>query len=143
MRCIRVNKPDEFDDIVTEAATQSNAVFVLFFGRETPETNESWCPDCVVADPFIRKAISTVENSILLEVPIDRSTATTSPTAVFRQREDIRLEKVPTLLRWTASGPSSIRLVEDECHTEEGIAEFAAKTDGLNRVPPAQNAATL
>ncbi|KAJ2521772.1 hypothetical protein GGI11_001917 [Coemansia sp. RSA 2049] len=129
MRCIRVDQPSEFDDHIALAVGQSDAVFVLFFGRETEETNKSWCPDCVIADPLIRKAISTVDNSIILEIPVDRSTDTSSPALVFRQRNDVSLQKVPTLLRWTKHGPSSIRLVEDECHRKENILDFVAKTN--------------
>ncbi|KAI9504182.1 hypothetical protein GGI25_002426 [Coemansia spiralis] len=128
MKCIRVSNPDDFDSQIDEATKSSDAVFVLFFGRESPATNESWCPDCVIADPIVRKAIGTVKNSILLEVPVDRSSDISSPTNIFRKRRDISLTRIPTLLRWTKSGPSSNRLVEDECKLEENIEKFATET---------------
>ncbi|KAJ1840239.1 hypothetical protein LPJ70_004738, partial [Coemansia sp. RSA 2708] len=85
-----------------QALKESDNVFVLFFGRETIE-GQSWCPDCVVADPKVRAGIAKVENAILLEVPVDRKSDTASDTQVFRQDESIRLERIPTLLRYTAA----------------------------------------
>ncbi|KAJ1849051.1 hypothetical protein LPJ57_008433 [Coemansia sp. RSA 486] len=124
MKCVRVQHPDQFDDLVSKAVEQSSDVFVLFFGREDPETNLSWCSDCVIADPKVRKAISEVPNSILLEVPIDRKSDIRSPSNVYRTREDTNVEKVPTLVRWTQAGPAKPRLVEDEC-TEEAVLKYA------------------
>ncbi|KAJ1845691.1 hypothetical protein LPJ73_004769, partial [Coemansia sp. RSA 2703] len=115
MKCVRVGSPDKFDELVKKAISESDAVFVLFFGREDPKTNLSWCSDCVVADPKVRRAIGTVNGSILLEVPIDRKSDIDSPSNVYRTRKDTKVERVPTLLRWTSDGPSNIRLVEGEC----------------------------
>ncbi|KAJ1877167.1 hypothetical protein LPJ66_012161, partial [Kickxella alabastrina] len=102
MKCVRVVDPADFDNLVNAAVDESSAVFVLFFGRESPDTNLSWCPDCVIADPEVRRAVSSVENSILLEVPIDRKSDIQSPFNVFRDRADTKVERIPTLLRWTA-----------------------------------------
>ncbi|KAJ2412859.1 hypothetical protein H4218_005413 [Coemansia sp. IMI 209128] len=128
MRCIRVSDPDSFDGLVNGALKASSAVYVLFFGREAPGTNRSWCSDCVIADPLVREEIGKVENSILLEVPVDRSTDQDSATNTFRKRGDIRLTRIPTLLRWGKAGPSVIRLVEGEC-TRAGIRRYIALTD--------------
>ncbi|KAJ2718425.1 hypothetical protein GGI07_005765 [Coemansia sp. Benny D115] len=131
MKCIRVNEPEKFDSLIAESLSQSDSVFVLFFGREVPSTGNSWCPDCVIADPKVRKAIGSVENSILLEVPVDRKTDTASKTNIFRERKDIKLGRIPTLLRWTSAGPAATRLVEDECN-EADISKYVELTK--NRV---------
>ncbi|KAJ1719417.1 hypothetical protein LPJ53_005825 [Coemansia erecta] len=127
MKCVRVGSPDRFDELVKKALSGSDAVFVLFFGREDPGTNLSWCSDCVVADPKVRRAIGAVDGSVLLEVPVDRKSDIGSPSNVYRTRKDTKVERVPTLLRWTPSGPSDTRLVEDEC-TEALIKEYVVKT---------------
>ncbi|KAJ1727436.1 hypothetical protein LPJ61_004569 [Coemansia biformis] len=127
MRCIRVSDPADFDDIVARALGESRNVFVLFFGREQPASGVSWCPDCVIADPIVRRAIAKVEGSLLLEVPVDPRSDAASPANVFRERKDVRLDRVPALLRWTAAGPSQRRLVEDECR-EASIDAFVAET---------------
>ncbi|KAJ1944270.1 hypothetical protein GGF37_002273 [Kickxella alabastrina] len=127
MKCVRVVDPADFDNIVNAAVDESSAVFVLFFGRESPDTNLSWCPDCVIADPEVRRAVSSVENSILLEVPIDRKSDIQSPFNVFRDRADTKVERIPMLLRWTAGGPSATRLVEDDC-TVNSVKEYIKST---------------
>ncbi|KAJ2796143.1 hypothetical protein H4R21_004830, partial [Coemansia helicoidea] len=104
MKCVRVTEPAEFDGLAARALAEARDVFVLFFGRELAATGESWCPDCVIADPAVRKAVGKVEGAVLLEVPVDPRSDAASPTAVFRKRADIRLDRVPTLLRWTPDG---------------------------------------
>ena len=75
-------------------------MFVLFFGTEVPETSESWCPDCVIADPLIRKAISPIENAILLEAPVGaRNEWKGNTTHPYRVR--FGLSAIPTLFKWT------------------------------------------
>ncbi|KAJ2820513.1 hypothetical protein IWW50_005025 [Coemansia erecta] len=128
MKCVRVSDPKKFDDQVAKALEESNDVFVLFFGRET-NRGESWCPDCVIADPKVRAGIAKVDGSILLEVPVDRQSDIASPTQVFRKRSDTCLERIPTLLRWTARGPSQDRLVEEQC-SEQNISVFVTETSG-------------
>ncbi|KAJ2754349.1 hypothetical protein H4R27_003376 [Coemansia aciculifera] len=128
MKCIRVSEPASFDALVNGALKQSDAVYVLFFGREAPGTNKSWCSDCVIADPLVREEIGKIENSILLEVPVDRSTDKDSATNTFRKRSDIKLTRIPTLLRWSKAGPAAVRLVEDECNRTE-IRRYIAQTD--------------
>ncbi|KAJ1825796.1 hypothetical protein LPJ56_002499 [Coemansia sp. RSA 2599] len=127
MKCIRVEHPDQFDDLANRAVSESSEVFVLFFGRESPGTNLSWCPDCVIADPKVRKAISAVPGSILLEVPVDRKSNIDSPSNIYRIREDTKVERIPTLVRWTEAGPSKTRLIEDEC-SEEAVSKYAKET---------------
>ncbi|KAI9482283.1 hypothetical protein LPJ78_002369 [Coemansia sp. RSA 989] len=126
MRCVRINDPEAFDKQIAAALDESSNVFVLFFGRENAH-GVSWCPDCVIADPKVRTAIGKIKDAILLEVPVDRKSDTTSATHIFRQRSDTRLEKVPTLLRWTSSGPSQDRLEENKCN-EQDIAIYVAET---------------
>ncbi|KAJ1642457.1 hypothetical protein LPJ64_005701 [Coemansia asiatica] len=131
MKCIRIEHPDQFDYLVNKATSESNEVFVLFFGREDPKTNLSWCPDCVIADPKVRKAITTVPDSMLLEVPVDRKSDTRSLSNVYRTRGDTNVERIPTLVRWTEAGPSKSRLIEDEC-TEEAVLRYVKETTSCN-----------
>ena len=42
---------------------QSAMQFLLFFGTEDPQSGQSWCPDCVVADPRIRRHLLAAEKS--------------------------------------------------------------------------------
>lgn len=104
MKAVRVNEIDNFDKQVQEAVNESSSVYVVFFGTETPETSESWCPDCVIADPLIRKAILThaPSDAVLLEAPVglrgDWKGNTSHP---YRTRKDFDLPAIPTLYKWS------------------------------------------
>ncbi|KAI8870382.1 hypothetical protein GQ42DRAFT_162755 [Ramicandelaber brevisporus] len=135
MESLRLDDPSNFDSKVAEllAASSTGKIFVLFFGREVPETGESWCPDCVLADPVIRLGIDQYakKNGVkatLVEVPVDRRPKDDQPvpeTNVYRTRQDIKLGAVPTLLVWTKDGPGK-RIVEEECYEAADVEKFAA-----------------
>ncbi|KAI8987621.1 hypothetical protein BDF20DRAFT_814340 [Mycotypha africana] len=123
MKCVRVNI-DNFDEETRKAVETKQPVFVLFFGTEDPETSESWCPDCVIADPRIRKAVSTVENSILLEAPVGgRNDWKGNADHPYRVRFNV--PAIPTLFKWTAAGPGD-KLVEEECADDDKLYKFVS-----------------
>lgn len=99
MKSVRVSI-ENFDIEVNKAVESGKPVFVLFFGTETPETSESWCPDCVIADPLIRKAVFQVPDSILLEAPVGaRNEWKGNTTHPYRVR--FQLPAIPTLYKWS------------------------------------------
>ncbi|KAG0170229.1 Thioredoxin domain-containing protein 17 [Apophysomyces sp. BC1034] len=112
MRVIRVSVED-FDKTIEQELVGDNKVFVLFFGNEIPETSESWCRDCVVADPVIRKAILPVTNGVLIEAAVGlRNDWIGNKTNPYRVRFNV--PAIPTLYKWTANGPGE-HLIEDDC----------------------------
>ncbi|KAI9168649.1 hypothetical protein H9P43_008022 [Blastocladiella emersonii ATCC 22665] len=117
----------DFDaEIAKIVADAPGPVVVLFFGNELPETNESFCPDCVVADPLIRKAVLSHAQSAtitLVEVPSGARDEWRSPDNRYRKHPQIQLARIPTLVQWTRDGPAG-RLVEDECADEAKLAAF-------------------
>jgi len=124
MKAIRV-PIDEFDQTLKETVAQNDNVFVLFFGTEDPDkNNESWCPDCVIADPLVRKWVKKVPDSVLLEAPVGtRSEWKLNSTHIYRTNPDIALKAIPTLIRWTKNGPDG-RLVEEECGDPAKLETF-------------------
>ncbi|KAI8062349.1 uncharacterized protein B0P05DRAFT_556633 [Gilbertella persicaria] len=124
MKVVRANI-ENFDQEVNKAVESGNPVYVVFFGNETPETSESWCPDCVVADPLIRKAVLSVENSILIEAPVGFYDQWKGKTD-HPYRVRFKLTAIPTLFKWTAAGPGEA-LVEDDCADADKLAKFVGK----------------
>ncbi|KAG2192646.1 hypothetical protein INT46_001104 [Mucor plumbeus] len=121
MKSVRVNI-ENFDAEINKAVETGNPVFVLFFGTETPETSESWCPDCVIADPLVRKAIIPVKDAILLEAPVGaRNEWKGNTTHPYRVRFNV--PAIPTLFKWSAAGPGE-KLVEEECADADKLAKF-------------------
>ncbi|KAF1803123.1 hypothetical protein FB192DRAFT_1366530 [Mucor lusitanicus] len=121
MKSVRVNI-ENFDQEVNKAVESGNPVFVLFFGTETPETSESWCPDCVIADPLVRKAIIPIENAILLEAPVGARNDWKGNTA-HPYRVRFNVPAIPTLFKWSEAGPGE-KLVEEECADANKLAQF-------------------
>ena len=71
MKLVRVPAFTDFDAVVASTVEAApGPVFVVLIGSATEETGESWCEDCVIADPLIRAAIRGVPNSTLIECPV-------------------------------------------------------------------------
>ena len=71
MKIVRVVDLPDFDATVASTlAAAPGPVFVVLFGSEAPETGESWCEDCVIADPLIRSGVRAVPNATLIECPV-------------------------------------------------------------------------
>jgi hypothetical protein len=65
MKIKRVSEPNELESILKAESSQYSRIFVFFFGAEMEDTGESWCPDCIIADPKVRLWISKVDNCLL------------------------------------------------------------------------------
>ena len=65
MKIKRVNEPTDLESTLQSESRKYSRVFVLFFGTELQDTGESWCPDCIIADPKVRQWISKVANCLL------------------------------------------------------------------------------
>lgn len=69
-------------------------------GKET-QAGESWCPDCTIGDPIIRKVLCKLESCGLLECPIERSAyKEIEGKCSYKYDEEIQLKKIPTLMFW-------------------------------------------
>ncbi|KAI7898127.1 uncharacterized protein BX663DRAFT_525809 [Cokeromyces recurvatus] len=122
MKVIRVSESENFETEVKKAVETGNPVFVLFYGNELPETSESWCPDCVIADPLIRKSVMAVKDSILVEAPVGyRNDWKGNTSHPYRVRYQV--PAIPTLYKWTMNGPGDM-LVENDCADVTKLAQF-------------------
>ncbi|KAL1916199.1 uncharacterized protein VTP21DRAFT_5816 [Calcarisporiella thermophila] len=132
LRSLRVPNPSAFHEIIQSNIAQLNEgkrLFVLFFGTEDPQTGESWCPDCVIAEPAIRSSLSKStkaqgKDTLLIECPVGpRSEWKNNPTHPYRVDSATKVTGVPTLIRWTQNGAGD-RLVEEECADAARLATF-------------------
>jgi hypothetical protein len=113
----------------TAQQERRTAVF-LCFGSEDPTTGESWCPDCVVADPVIRGAVAAgAPGAVIHECPVGLRSAWKGNSAhPLRQDPGFRLERIPTLIRLDG-GVETGRLVEAACSDRSAVTAFLS---GLN-----------
>ena len=65
MKIIRVNDTAALEPTLALESVKYDRTFVFFFGAELEESGLSWCPDCIIADPKVRKWISKVSNCLL------------------------------------------------------------------------------
>ncbi len=73
---------------------------------------ESWCPDCVKADPVIDAAVKSQEGDVvLLHVGVGDRAFWKDPNCVFRKDPSTRLRCVPTLVKWGTPQ----KLEEEQC----------------------------
>lgn len=135
MQITRLASPADFQAFLdARAAAAADAepsplLFLLFFGSEVPETGESWCPDCVMADPVIRGTLAAIgaRPVHLVECPVGERAAYKGNAAhPYRTHPRVRLERIPTLLRWEGEREVG-RLVEGECLDPSALLNLAAR----------------
>ncbi|KAM3934332.1 thioredoxin domain-containing protein 17 [Leptodactylus fuscus] len=84
-------------------------VFALFCGDKTKE-GVSWCPDCVTAEPVVRKELTHLpEGSVFIYCQVGERAYWKDPNNEFKK--NLKLKGVPTLLRVG----SAHHLTEGEC----------------------------
>ncbi len=116
-----------FAQIDSTIAVKGNALF-LCFGSEDPVSGESWCPDCVTADPVLRSACASLRNDIVLyECPVgQRSAWKNQPTHPYRIHPLLRISRIPTLV-FIENGVERGRLVEGDCAQPQVVAAFLSR----------------
>jgi hypothetical protein len=113
--------------IATVQAKASDALF-LFFGSEDPGTGQSWCPDCVTADPVLRRACRELRPDLTVyECPVGlRGDWKGRPEHPLRIHPFFRLQRIPTLVQ-VERGCERGRLVEADCAKPEMLKAFLGK----------------
>lgn len=108
----------ELESIIANEGPTSKNIVVLFTGKVDPSTGESWCPDCVKADPIIEKCVLNIPagNTFIVCVVGDRPTWK-DPQCIFRTHEKTKLKGIPTLLKW---GTSEF-LNSDQCAKQDMV----------------------
>jgi hypothetical protein len=125
MPIVRCPTPAEAEREVERLTRERGSALLLFFGSEDPQTGQSWCPDCVTADPVLRRACRELMPALtLFECPVGaRSDWKNRPEHPYRQHATLRIARIPTLL-WLEDGCERGRLVEGDCGRPELVKAF-------------------
>jgi hypothetical protein len=125
MPFIRCVQPAEALAAYDRLATSRADGLFLIFGSEDPQTGQSWCADCVTADPVLRVAIAQALPTVpCYECPVGaRSAWKGVADHPFRLHGALRIARIPTLIRFRA-GAEIGRLVEGDCAKPELVAAF-------------------
>ncbi|XP_064620972.1 thioredoxin domain-containing protein 17-like [Lineus longissimus] len=105
------NGYDEFKAHVAE--NKGKTIFAFFTGAADALDNESWCPDCVKADPVIESKMSEIpEDAIFILCAVGTCEFWKDKQNAFRTDADLKLTCVPTLVKM---GKDIKKLGEAEC----------------------------
>ncbi|TRY62654.1 hypothetical protein TCAL_00868 [Tigriopus californicus] len=105
-------------DIQREFAGKT--VLVLFSGSKDPKTHQSWCPDCVTAEPVVQACLDKApepEQVVFLYVGVGSREFWKDPQCIFRTHQSTQLKAVPTLIKWG----SPQRLEESQCNRPDMV----------------------
>ena len=125
MPFVRCATPSEAITAVERVVQGQLDALFLFFGSEDPGTGESWCPDCVVADPVLRRTLAAQAPSLIVhECPVgarvDWKGRMEHP---YRTHPAFRIGRIPTLVRFR-KGLEIGRLVEGPCADPAVLTAF-------------------
>lgn len=125
MGIIRCATPADLQPILDQLTGQRGTALLLFFGSQDPQTGASWCPDCVTADPVLRRACRDLRPEVpLYECPVGlRSDWKARPDHPYRQHPQLHLQRIPTLLL-IEEGCERGRLVEADCADPGTVRAF-------------------
>ncbi len=128
MGIIRCASPGELEPILQQLARERGSALFVFFGSEDPQTGQSWCPDCVTADPVLRRSCRDLRPDLVLyECPVGiRSEWKNRPEHPYRVHPALRLQRIPTLI-FLHDGCERGRLVEGDCAKPESVKAFLAR----------------
>lgn len=77
---------------------KGHPIFVLFSGSVGPD-GQSWCPDCVIADPVIKESLHAApKDAVVIHCGVGDRPFWKDQKNVFRTK--LRINCVPTLIKW-------------------------------------------
>ncbi|KAG8450693.1 hypothetical protein GDO86_003100 [Hymenochirus boettgeri] len=103
-------KVQGYEEFIKEVEKhKGKKVFVYFSGNKN-EDGQSWCPDCVKAEPVVRGEMENLpEGSIFIYCQVGERPYWKDPSNEFKK--NLGLTGVPTLLKYKTPQ----KLVDDEC----------------------------
>lgn len=109
---------------------KSGRIVVLFTGSKLLTTGQSWCPDCVRAEPVVekvveRKEIKEIDVNFII-VFVGNREIWKDPACAFRTDPKLKLSCIPTLLEYGNKGK---RLIDDQVANENLVSDLFQAED--------------
>ena len=114
---------NNFKNKVQELVSKK-ANFIAYLYGAHDSNGHSWCPDCVVAQPYVKNVLPTIfknekEHEVyFVDVPIK-----VNKRDVYRNDKTLKMRRVPTLI-YFKNGREMGRAVEGEMMTQEEVTAF-------------------
>uniref|UniRef100_A0A8R1EPH7 Thioredoxin domain-containing protein 17 n=1 Tax=Caenorhabditis japonica TaxID=281687 RepID=A0A8R1EPH7_CAEJA len=120
---------DAFQEVLATIGSGKRIV-ALFTGSKNLSTGQSWCPDCVVAEPVVEEVIQTPEVAALdvhfVTVFVGNREVWRDPAVGFRTNPALKLTCIPTLLELNNKAK---RLLEGQVANKHQVKEFFTEED--------------
>ena len=112
-----------YNTIVKEYLQQKKNFIVYIYGDRDSQ-GKSWCPDCVIAEPFVENVLPRIKDLesqkevffINISVSIDKK-------ALYKNDKIIKMKRIPTLI-YFSNGVEMGRIVEGDMASQENIDAF-------------------
>ena len=112
-----------FESKLEELVAKKKNFFLFVYGAHD-STGKSWCPDCDVAQPFVKKAKEEIvfkkkEKEILfINIPVVKS-----ERADYTNNKIVKLTRIPALIYYL-QGREMTRIVEGDMANQESVSGF-------------------
>ena len=112
-----------FHEIINEnIKTQKN--FLVYLYGEHDAQGRSWCPDCVISEPFVEKAKSKImKNESKKEIYFIDISVSQKQKDIYRNDKIIKMKRIPTII-YFSNGVEMERIVEGEMDSQEKVDAF-------------------
>ncbi|KAI0230392.1 Thioredoxin domain-containing protein 17 [Lamellibrachia satsuma] len=115
---IRVNG---FDELMKTVDNQKNNKVCVLFTGSVDESGQSWCPDCVKADPVIKECLQYAEpQTVFITCCVGNRPFWKDQNNMFRTSNKTSLKSIPTLMVWGTRQ----KLEEDQCASNALVRMF-------------------
>ena len=107
---------------------------VLLVGAKKPETGQSWCPDCILAEPAVYDAITEYERNtgqelVLVQADCKREEYKNNPLFPYRTHPQLLVQSIPSLYKWNAETDQTVKLTEEFTTNKYKIIDFLFATN--------------
>ena len=115
--------PSNFNQKVKDHLKDKKDFLVYLYG-EHDDQGRSWCPDCVISEPFVEKAKSKImKNESKKEIYFIDISVSQKQKDIYRNDKIIKMKRIPTII-YFSNGVEMERIVEGEMASQEKIDSF-------------------
>ena len=118
-----ITTPSNFNQILKDHLKDKKDFLVYLYGAHDAQ-GRSWCPDCVIAQPFVDNVLPRIlENESKKEVYFINISVGMKQREIYRNDKIIKMKRIPTLI-YFSKGVEMGRLVEGDMASQENIDSF-------------------
>ena len=115
--------PSNFNQIINDLLKDKKDFLVYLFGEHDAQ-GRSWCPDCIIAQPFVENVLTKInKNESKKEVYFINISVSLKQKDIYRNDAIIKMKRIPSII-YFSKGVEMGRLVEGDMATQANIDAF-------------------